>query len=251
MNKRFIIAPLGTFGHLAACGSNGTDAGAGTDAAASNDTAAVKATPICTGPAVEACVLAVDGLPFVLTAVAVTDGASTARVTHPAPGRVCLSGTLADAGAGSANWGVILGLPIAERSADRTRILSPFNAEQLGITQFQFTIERPPATGVRPAITQVAKLECPDDPGSCLTIINLRDETGAQALITTTRTMTVPLSTSAQAPSDAPQLPMDLTRMNGVQFGAGALQGTNLDYDFCIHDLKFLGADSKEIVPLR
>lgn len=241
MRRPFIIALLGTLGHIAACASNRPDDGGG------------KETPICKGPPVEECVLPVDSVAFVLRAAPITDGVSTARVTNPVPGTVCMTGTLADAGPTYTNWGAILGFPIAEANADKTGILSPFNAEQLGITQVQFTIESPPVTGVGPAITQVAKLECKDDLASCLTAapFYLKNEAGAQALITTTRTMTAPLGTAAQPTWGDPQLALDPTRLFGLQFGVGTLQGTSLDYDFCVHDLRFLGADGKEIVPSR
>jgi hypothetical protein len=235
MKRPVLIALLGTLGATAACGSDHQSNSGGAT------------TPICKGPPSDSCFLPVANVPFVIRAGTVTDGVSTARITNPAPGTVCLSGTLADAGPTYANWGAILVLDIAAWNQERTQV-SPFPAEQLGITQVQFTLDSPPATGIAPAVMEVLNLECPNNPGDCLTAVPfyLKSE-----VITTARTITASLSAAEQPSWGDPRLMLDPNRVYGLQFDGKTTQGTTADYDFCVHDLKFLGADGTEIVPAR
>jgi hypothetical protein len=236
MKRLVIIALLGTLGTTTACGSD------------NQGEVGETATPICKGPPTVACFIPVANVPFVIRAGAITDGVSTARVKSPTPGTICMSGTLADAGPTYANWGALLALVIAERNQERTRILSPFNAEQLGITQVQFTLESPPATGIAPAISEVLNVECPDNPANCLTAapFYLKND-----VITTTRTITASLGAATQPSWGDPNLLLDPTMLNGLQFDTRTIQGTSVEYDFCVHDVKFLGADGTEVVPPR
>jgi hypothetical protein len=232
MNRLVIIALQTALGVTAACGSNPQDGG--------------PATPICKGPPAADCFFPVDDLSFVTAAGVITDGNSTGRASNSAAGKVCMSGTLADAGPTYANWGALLALPADKRNPERTRILAPFDAAGLGITQVQFTIESPPITGVMASITQVAQLECPDAPADCLTAAAFDLQ-----LVTKAGTITAQLSAAKQPNWGDPSLVLNPAMLHGLQFSATSAQGASLDYDFCIRDLKFLDAEGKEVGPAR
>jgi hypothetical protein len=136
------------------------------------------------------------------------------------------------------------------------RIVSPFNADALGITQIQFTLEIRPVPGVAPgtipvvvALNGVLDLDgCPGVPSACVTPhpFMLTNEIGAQELISATRAITAPVSAFIDLWGSQT---LETTRMNALMFGVGARQGTSPGYEFCVHGLQFLDANGNEVVP--
>jgi hypothetical protein len=205
-----------------------------------------QATPVCSGPPTDPCLLTIGEPGFVRAAAAVTDGVSTATVRHR-PGRFCMSGKL-DPGATNMNWGSVLVLALTERTL--TSIPAPFDAAARDIAQVQFTVDRAPPAGLTVAFGAVQGADClvlPD----CFTEAQffLIENGGASTIIDDPGTVTASLATFAQPSWGDPALPFDRTLIANVQFGMLPLPGVVLDYDFCVQDVKFLDATGAEVSP--
>ena len=44
---------------------------------------------------------------------------------------------------------------------------------------------------------------------------------------------------------------LDPSMLYGLQFDVRPIQGASVEYDVCMHDVKFLGADGQEVTPAR
>jgi len=203
-----------------------------------------------------------NGVPFVQVALDTSDlcggvvawcdlaknqppGTTTAKLTQPETGKLCLSGSLATGG-----WAqMVLAFPLANK--DGSQIFKTFDADALGITQAAFSIDSPPSGGIGVGAAVTGKdLVCP--PGQiCFT--------GGFELMTTP-TSTSPVSITAPGPEVAPfanfrqtdtslSATFDTTRLHLLSFGVGTYGGGATDYDFCLHDFKFLDAAGNEITP--
>jgi hypothetical protein len=145
-------------------------------------------------------------------------------------------------------------------SESRTRIVAPFDANELGIMQIQFELEILPTSGVAPGpIDIVVAMDGVLDPRACAESLfgcvtphpfQLTNEMGAQERIHASRTITAPFSAFKDLWGDGSQK-LDPARLNALMFGVGKAQTTSLGYDFCVHDVKFLGADGREVVPTQ
>lgn len=206
---------------------------------------APKTTPICVGPPTTdpRCILAVSDGSFVRAAVPVTDGVSTAMITHT-PGRFCMSGNL-DPGPTNTNWGALLVLPLTKAPAT-----APFSAAARGITQVQFTIDPPPTAGVTVAFAAFQRADCLDIPG-CLTgaPFVLTDGSGAETIVEEPKTVTASLASFVQPSWGDAALPFDPNLIDALQFGPQLLPGVVLPYDFCVRDVRFFDAAGREVSP--
>jgi len=222
---------LGSLGLVAACGSSSSSSPPVTTPAA------------CVDPTGPGCKIPVADGSFVKWTGPVRDvamgGASSAVVTYT-PGKLCLSGTV-DAGANNAGWGAILIAGLAD--IDPTgKLVAPFNASSLGVTQLRFNLESPPPQGVVAALTQLTSADCTQVP-SCVTSFSLG---GA---VTNPGSFTAKLTDFAQPDSTSSNTSLDPTLITTLQLYVAALPGMMVPYDFCIDDLTFLGADGREIKP--
>jgi hypothetical protein len=221
------------------CGSSGT-------APASTNPNCGKDGYICAPP----------GLPYVRAAAAVSDlcgglvagcalatnppaGSTTANLTQPESGKVCLAGTVAAGGV------AVLVLGFSDWNQDGTAILETFDPTHLGITQASFTIDSP-LTGslaVGAATTPPAPVDCPE--ASCLTNFDLG----------TSPTSGVNMSFPAPGPQVASFANFHASGGGGQTFDPTALDllafattGAG-DYAFCISDFKLLDAAGNEVTP--
>jgi hypothetical protein len=197
-----------------------------------------------------------SGLPFAKTIIAVTDycaglvadcalptpppaGATTANLSKPAPGKLCVSGFLSQ---GGMVW-LIVGF--SEASADGMSIVKSFDANALGITQADFTIDSPLKGGVAVAAstTPPAPVDCPQI--SCFTNYDLAtpEIAGVAAHFTAPGPQIAPFANFYQA--DGGSNPLDAVALEHLAFAPS----TPGDYDFCISDIKFRNAAGDEVRP--
>ena len=197
-----------------------------------------------------------SGLPFVEVAGAASDlcggyvecdlaknppaGSTTATLTQPQAGQVCLSGTVATGG-----WAQIA-LQYAVFNLDPIRIVKTFDADARGITQAAFTVDSPPSSGVTVTAAVTTNLECPASGFDCFTY-------GFELM--TAPLSNIPLTITGPGPQVAPFANFQQTRSGVSQtFDTSALQylffGVGAGgYDFCLQDFKFLDAAGNEVKP--
>jgi len=166
------------------------------------------------------------------------EGATTAHLSQPQPGKLCLAGTLAEGG-GLA----VLRLTFSALNEDQTRVTKTFDADARGITQMTFSIDSPPpgpGLGVAALITTSLEI------------------TPGQRNVNGFRLMTPPFLDEMRIRETGPVLApfADFRPANSPTFDTTALDtigifvgDAGLDYDFCIHDFKFLDAAGNEVTP--
>lgn len=205
-------------------------------------------TPICVGPPSNdpSCVLPVDERSFVRTALPVTDGVSTARVSHTA-GKFCMSGQI-DPGPANMNWGAALVLHVTDPTPGG--IVAPFSAPARGVAKVQFTIDQPPIAGLTVAIGAVKRADCLEVP-TCFTDAPFYfvDAGHAEEIIEDAGTVTAALTSFVQPSWGDPSLSFDPSLISHLQFSPQLLPGVVLSYDFCVRDVKFLDAGGREVSP--
>jgi len=207
-------------------------------------------TPTCVGlPTNPDCIIAVNERSFIRAAVAITDGVSTATISHT-PGRFCMSGTLEPP---PNNWGALLGLPLTRatsRNGTPTTIDAPFTASARGITQLQFTVDPPPAAGLGVHLTAVERADCLDIP-DCFTAAPfvLGNAGGYEILVEESGLVTAALASFVQPNWGDPALALDPNLITSLQFAPSSLRGVAVPYDFCVRDVRFLDDGGREVLP--
>lgn len=241
------LSLFAVLGLQAACTSDGDKAdGASTLGTSATDAGKSVADPCNVGPC------APGGFPFVTRAVAVSDtcgsncplsaadtpaGKSTAALSQPKAGTLCLSGSVSPGG-----WAAI-GLTFALKNRDRTEILKTFDAKALGITQVAFTLDSPPSGGVSVSAAITTATSCPGNPSDCVSLgFDLMTAAGSSttADYTMPGPVTVPFANFTQTIGSQS---FDTSELDHLTFivGAGG-------YDFCVHDFKFLDAQGNEVL---
>ena len=202
------------------------------------------------------------GFPFVVGAVIVDDlceggsahscdigksppaGSTTAALTFPEDGKVCIQGTVAPGGY------AYLVLWFTEYNAlqnyDITAVLKPFDAVALGITQVAFSIDSPPSNGVTVQATILKQLDCPAGGNDCRTSgFALVDapNSGVQVVIKDPGTVVAPFANFEQTDRTMSAV-FDTAQLDAVIFTV-----INGPFDVCLHDFKFLDPAGNEVVP--
>jgi hypothetical protein len=184
--------------------------------------------------------------PFVTSAGALTDcqtmtgctaSKTTATLSQPQAGTVCLKGTV-EAPSGYA-W---LLLAVSSTNESVTQIVDVFDAKTLGITGLQFTIENPPAAGVTLFATTAHQRSCTSPP-DCLTGWNLTTGSRADVLkaFQTAGPESAPFSSFL---NDDPNKVFDTSALAHFVFVVGPG-----DYDFCVSQLAFTNAAGATVSP--
>jgi hypothetical protein len=172
------------------------------------------------------------GMPLVAFVVYYTEvGESTVTASQPEPGEICLSGRVSPGGLAGLN------LELAKRSLDGTKVLEPFNAAQLNITQLAFTVDSPPSEGLHVSAAAVVQMDCPNGPLDC----SLPPIFGF-GTIAAAGPVVMPFS---DFKSDDSTQVLDTSKLAEV-FIQNHQSG---DYGFCIHDIEFLDAQNNPVVP--
>ena len=261
-----MIALLGTAILAAACGSGhdatgmggagGTGGAAGTgDMAGAGGAGSPVVYPSCASGApwtVIDGVCAPSGFPFVqyafphsnlcgaAFACPTTPSGTTIRMSQPAAGTLCVSGT--DPSAGDST-GIILGFPAfaAEGlTATYQKVFTRFNADLLGITQFRFTIDRPPPAGVSVWANSLTSDVC-IPPSGCFSVASTLPNPLVATGTATSVTSTVPFADLVANPPAA----LESRSLASISFDVG--QG---DFDFCVRDFQFLDASGAVVAPM-
>ena len=235
------ILLVGAIALTAGCGSQ---SGSGNDAAA----------PSCVSG--NGLICQPSGFPFLMIGGATSDAcrgsrlgecaspplsATTVNLTQPETGKLCLSGTVAV----TDGYAKIV-LIFTTFNLGRTQILKVFDADALGITQAAFTIDSPPSGGVAIDAAVVTATDCPDSPGDCFTAgfdLMTDSTTGILASFTTPGPKVAPFADFKQTDPSASQ-DFDTSALHHLEFIVG--QG---DYNFCVHDFKFLNGAGVEVKP--
>jgi hypothetical protein len=153
------------------------------------------------------------------------DGTTTMGLCGSA-GEVCMSGTVAAAGADYSNWGAGLGFQFAQGT-------TPYDAS--AFTSVSFTISGTIPTGIRPGITLTSNSEKAFVPGTGM------DDAFVPGDITAAGAQTLTFSELVQPPESwggDPTLAWDATDIQSVQFQINAADAAGA-YDFCISNLSF------------
>ncbi len=226
-----------------ATGTGGASNSGGTAGTSSTSTAV--ADPCSSG------LCAPSGFPFVRSARAISDacgndcpmlaadtlvGETTAIMSQPEAGKLCLSGVVSPGG-----WAQI-SLFFVDRSQDRTEILNRFDANALGITQAAFTIDSPPNGGLTVTAAVTVATSCPGDFTACIAYgFNLMTAPGSsvRAKYTAPGPQIAPFTNFLQT---AGTQNFDTSALLNLVFVVG-----DGSYDFCIHDFKFLNALGNEV----
>jgi hypothetical protein len=245
MNKRFSLSVGLLVGVLSLAGASGCGSDSGGPSAESID--------ILQSPA---------GFPFVVGAAVADDlcdtgtahscslgknptaGSTTATLSNPEDGKVCIKGTVAPGGdAFIVLWFTQYN---ALESYNITAVLKPFDAAALGITQVAFSVDSPPSNGVTVQAVVLKRLDCPGGGQDCRTAgFALMDapNSGVQVVIKDPGPVVAPFANFEQTDKTLTTT-FDTTELDAVLFVV--IDGA---YDFCIHDFKFLDPSGNEVVP--
>lgn len=193
-----------------------------------------------------------SGFPFVKGSRAISDacfdqgcpllaadtpvGKTTATLSQPQVGTLCLAGMVSPGG-----WAT-LGVLLSVKSQDQTEILKKFDANSLGITQLEFTIDSPPSGGVGVHAGISLTTSCSGDKFACLS---------APFTLMTGPGSSVPLRITLSGRVRTPFANFMQTD-GGQSFDTSSLDNWGFDvgpgnYDFCVHDFKFLDAQGNEV----
>jgi hypothetical protein len=262
MKKRVTtLSVLASLGLLAACGSDSGKAvgsggassmGGATGTGGTSNTGGAVSTsggsdaggdagdPNCVTGNGFLCPPDLKGMPFVAFIVWYSDfcgpcsgdppplGESTVTLSQPEPGKVCLTGKVSPGGLAGFN------LELATRTT--TGISEPFNAARLLITQIAFTVDSPPSAGLSMAAAALVQYDCPNDPLAC---------SGPNFSFNTITAAGPLIAPFSDFKSSDPTQVLDTSKLVQV-FIQNHQAG---DYNFCIHDLKFLDAQGNVVEP--
>ena len=246
MNKRFALSVGLLVGMLSAFG--GAGCGADSDGAS---------------PPLIDNLLSPADFPFVVRAVVADDvcsgigtahscklgmtpapGSTTAVLSNPEAGKVCIKGTVAPGGYA---YLVLVFTEYNElQNSEITAVLKSFDAAALGITQVAFSIDSPPGNGVTVQAAVLKQFDCPGGGQDCRTsgfVLMDAPSSGVQVVIQAPGPVVAPFANFEQTdPSASPTF--DTTQLDAVLFMV--IDGP---YDFCVHHFKFLDPTGNEVAP--
>jgi hypothetical protein len=158
-------------------------------------------------------------------------GATTMTMTHPAAGKLCMSGSVGPGGF------ALIGLEFPVKNREETKVLKPFDAAALGITQVALTIDSPPSQGVDLLANAITHNECPADPVDCEYPPNFKFTS-----VSAPGPVVAPFA--AFKSLDDPAETLDPSALNAV-----FLQVYSGTFDFCFHDFELLDAAGEPVRP--
>jgi hypothetical protein len=198
------------------------------------------------------------GFPFVKFALAVTDycvdeghcpattippeGATTARLSQPTAGKICMAGTAA------ADGYIGLSLSLSGWNEAGDEIVESLDARAHSIAGMTFTIDSPPAAGFLVVAHTVLTTDCAiDAAAACFDPFHfiLRTAPGGtmDVVVDQAGPQVVPFPNFVEG-ADASH-PFDPSAMHDVALVAGFAG----DYDFCVSDFRFVDAAGTQVTP--
>ena len=187
------------------------------------------------------------GLPFIGGAVTfANEGAgSSARLSVPELGTLCLSGSLVDGD----DWGAEMVLPVAARANMGKKMVSLFDAGALGIASLKFRLDPPEGGRMTLMADVVTQCDCPDHPFECVV-------GGRYTLSNSEHTAPVRFSEPTTVVAKlADFLPHDLEEpLEGTDRLAEFLLHLEApeepsDYEFCVSEVEFRDEAGNVVVP--
>ncbi len=184
------------------------------------------------------------GYPFLDAAISSYDAASSATLSVPEPGTLCLRGTLAPAGAQETWAELVLGL--SPRGREGNCILAPFDARQLGISRVEFVLDAVPNTRMIVTMAVIQKTDC-TDPFDCVAggVYTLLSHDREDLVLGRPGLNRAPLEDFV---GNDLTVPLDTSRLSLLSLRLVPTDRA-LDFGFCASDLAFVDADGRRVVP--
>lgn len=195
----------------------------------------------------------VKGVPFVHAIVPATDawtigdppapaGGTTAKVRQPASGKVCMAGHV------EAGYAF---LTLGFATVVHGHVEGPLDADALGITSMEFSLESPPPEGLKVQLLSLV----PDCTGGVLDCqhwgfyLSSDPERGVLASYSEPGVVRAPFDAFVVTDSAEPGWTLDTTHLSAVQVGIGAYGPATADYDFCVSGFAMKNAAGEAVTP--
>jgi len=173
-----------------------------------------------------------DACPSQRRGAAPLPSTTVAHVRREAPGKYCVTGQL------ETGWAIFLVSFDHINDIPARPFHAPLDAAALGITQFRFTIESPPSTGLQVSPANVIGDQCPASSTQCIQAgFYVLDEAGLPVTITSAGTYTQRFADLRPGPGVPATLTLDTTRFAGFEFQLNPNPGA---FDFCVSDVQLL-----------
>ncbi len=196
--------------------------------------------PNCVTENAKICAADLIGFPFAKVAVSGSDCTTcsagnqpaqetSATLTQPEPGMLCLSGRVSAGG-----WAT-LGLGLSTRSDDGKKILETFDAAMLGIAQVAVTIDSPPSQGLTLYAEMTNHFDCPNSATDCTYPPNFKYQDIKKPGAVLAPLADYKLDGDPGPAFDAGVL-LDTSKLDNLLFQVNVAG----DYNFCIHDFNLL-----------
>jgi hypothetical protein len=168
-------------------------------------------------------------------------GETTATVTQPEPGRVCMAGTVEDGWA----W-----LTLVFANIDGNGVSDALDAPGRGIASLEFVLESPPPVGVGVQLVSAVP-DCTEGPVACQHWgFSLSGESaGTLFRASESGLVRAPLSAFVKTAGADPSWEFDPSHLSTLQIGPGAFGDVTSAYDFCVSNLRFLDAQGEDVSP--
>jgi hypothetical protein len=204
----------------------------------------------------------VEGVPFVHAAWPYTNanlfpgvppsGTTTATITTPQPGKVCMSGRM-DNGFATMTLSFVPTEDVVAIRFTNPAFANGLDATARGITQLRFTVDSPPSgtqVQLRSVLTNCGASTCTrgdfylsdGDPPTPVVIA------GAGTANQST-TVTAPIAAFKKGPGPNPNWVLGPNNLTWLHVGPGDLAPMTGDYAFCVHDFALLDANGNEVQP--
>jgi hypothetical protein len=173
---------------------------------------------------------ATDACPSQRRGAAPLPSTTVADVRRDAAGKYCVKGVLKS--------GLVLFIVSYDHINDipARPFHEPLDAAARGITQYRFTLESPPPTGLQVSPSNVVGDQCPFSSSQCIQAgFYVLDEAGLPITITRAGTYTQRIADLRPGPWVPPTLALDTTRLAGFEF-----QINPGEFDLCVSDLQLL-----------
>jgi hypothetical protein len=193
----------------------------------------------------------IDGVATIYT---FGDGLTTACLSSPATGQVCLDGTASDSSGPEDEyeyWGAAMGFLLASADADGN-VVMPFDATALGITHVKFTLTGVGSAPVRVRAAQANTPELPDGPTNYQeNAFGWGPDTSNDITMDSTFTLALEvfelpswtrLDVAGDGAADVGAV-LDPSQLFSLEFQVGTNPNASVPYDFCVSDLEWLTAE--------
>lgn len=207
-------------------------------------------------------VTCLDGTPFVYAAWPYTDasvfpgvsptGTTTATISTPKPGKICMSGRMEN-GFASMTLSFVPAQDVVSFLFANPTFANGLDAPARGVSQIRLTVDSPPAgtqIQLRSVLTNCGSDICIRgdfywSAGAPPTPVVI-DGAGVPNQVTT---VTTRIADFRKGPGPNPDFVLGANNLVWLHVGPGDLAPMTGDYSFCVHDLAFLNENGGEVRP--